>query len=139
MESDKWCETEITNNGKKYKAQRIFPSGNSVKLELECAIFDRVVHCNVYFTTAHKHKKIDDTYLKLNGKDGVYPLIWAKRKLIEFEDIIKEDFSDKKIIIYVCWDDNRRRDVYHRGLKNIGYKFGNIGGCKCLFKVLDKC
>lgn len=136
MSCESWYENFISDDEKDYTIQKKFPSGQTVKLELGCNIFDKCVQCNIYLTTAHKRKRIDDTYLQLNGKDGLHPLIWAKHKLIEFEDIVKKDFPDKKITIYTCWDDNRRRNVYHRGLKNVGYIFGNINGQKCLFKVL---
>ena len=74
--------------------------------------------------------------MQRNGKDGITPLLWAKKELLNVEKMIKEDFPNKKNIIYVCWDDNRRRDVYIRGLSNVGYKLGNVLGFKCLYKII---
>lgn len=130
-----WNE-KYTDEGKDYKIQKKFPSGQTVKLELEGETCNRTTYFNVYLTTAHKRKRIDDTFMQRNGKDGIKPLLWAKQELLNVEEMIKQDFPNKKNIIYVCWDDNKRRDAYIRGLSNVGYKLGNILGFKCLYKII---
>jgi len=83
-----------------------------------------------------KHKRKNNVTLKQTGKCGLEGLIWAKNKIIEFEEYIKTIDKDKRKIILVGWDDNRRRNVYHKGLKNIGYKYGFMFDKKYLFKEI---
>lgn len=134
---DSWKIINNDDGSMDYKIEKIFPSKQTVKLVLQKDEFENAIYFNIYLTMAHKRKNIDNTYLQLNGKDGIHTLIWAKKKLIEFEDMIKDEFG-KKVIIYCCWDDNRRRNVYERGLKNIGYTMGNIGFGKCLYKIINR-
>lgn len=134
---DSWKIVNNDDGSMDYKIEKIFPSKQTVKLVLQKDEFENAIYFNIYLTMAHKRKNIDNTYLQLNGKDGIHTLIWAKKKLIEFEDMIKDEFG-KKVIIYCCWDDNRRRNVYERGLKNIGYTMGNIGFGKCLYKIINR-
>lgn len=120
-----------------YKIEKIFPSKQTVRLELQGDDFGDVIYFNIYLSIAHKRKNIYNTYLQLNGKDGIHTLIWTKKKLMDFEEQIKGDFNEK-IIIYCTWDDNRRRNVYERGLIDIGYKIGDIGFGKCLYKIINR-
>ena len=59
-------------------------------------------------------------WMTQTGKDGIKSLLWAKECL---RDFIKNLDRSKinKIIVY--WDDNRRRDVYAKGLKDIGFEY----------------
>jgi hypothetical protein len=84
----------------------------------------------------NKRKSENNTYLKSMGKDGLKGLIWAKQKIKEFESFIKEKHDNIPTIIYCRWDDNRRRNVYAYGLKDLGYKFGMIFNKKALFKII---
>lgn len=119
-----------------YVIQELLPSGQTMKLEISADAYTEKLFFNIYLTTSHKRKNIDDTYLKLTGKDGVYPLLLAKKRLIEIENIIRKDYKDKEIFLCIFWYDNRRRNVYYRGLKNIGYSFNRVYGKKCLIKKI---
>lgn len=75
--------------------------------------------------TKRKHRNSNLHNKKSSGKCGLDALIWFKQKIQNFESFMKRvGFTDKPHAIVICWTDSRRRDIYHRGLKNIGYEFG---------------
>lgn len=83
-------------------------------------------------------------YGKETGKTGIESLLIAKKILqYHIDNIIltSHRFSNWNYYIIIWWDDNKRRDVYYRGLKDLGFNFGqwsakgwNSG--KCLFKKI---
>lgn len=94
---------------------------------------------NVYLTISNKRKSKDNNFKKTTGKCGLEGLLWAKNKIIDFEDFIKESdmHNERPVYVYVQWDDNRRRNTYERGLKNLGYKYSYVEGRKALMKQIQ--
>ncbi len=85
-----------------------------------------------------QHKRKQNVFLKQIGKCGLEGLLWAKNKIIEFEEFIKTKNTDKTIKIVCGWDDNRRRNIYERSLSKLGYSFENLFNKKYLVKTVDK-
>ena len=77
-----------------------------------------------YFVTFYisSKKKRDFETLKQTGRDGLKPLIWAKSCLKDFI----ENVAKKGDLIIVDYDDVRRKRVYARGLKELGFYFGRF-------------
>ena len=82
-----------------------------------------------------KRKHINNDY-QTYGKVGIESLLMAKMAIKLFIDFLIEQKLSKKII--VAWSDNRRRDVYHRGLKGLGFKFEYLSWDNVSFKCLTK-
>lgn len=99
---------------------------------------------NVVFVIGSKRNKLNCTMMEhtTTGKVGIEGLLWAKKQIIEFEKFIFEKFPrdkypNEKVFISVGWADNRRRNVYERGLKNLGFKYEvNMYGQKKLRKEI---
>ena len=95
-----------------------------------------------YGVYLHIGKRKRDDRLKQTGKCGLSGLIWGKKKIIEFEEYIKNNYNEfchftkPEIFILIGWDDNKRRNVYARGLKDIGFYFKYIGNKKYLVKQI---
>jgi hypothetical protein len=52
--------------------------------------------------------------------------------------IIEREFNKfSDVVIIVHWSNNRRRNVYNRGLKSLGFR-SSCGYYKCLKKVIPK-
>lgn len=129
---------EDVDNYNTYYDETILDSGQSIRIEFnEDANDKECYYYNIYLVISNKKKSRDNTYLKQTGKDGVKGLLWAKRKIIEFEEFIKEEHKESSIMICTRWDDNRRRNVYERGLRDIGYKFNMVFGQKQLCKKIN--
>ena len=75
--------------------------------------------------------------LKQTGHAGIEGLLWAKEILKDFIEKIKKK-KNKKHCICVFWEDNRRRDTYARGLKDLGFKMGVLNTQKCLRYTIPK-
>lgn len=114
------------------------PSGQTAKIEFQGDCTEDKFYFNVHLVVMDKKKSEGNTALRCTGKDGLQCLIWAKRKIIEFEEFIKVEYGDSPIIIRVHWDDNRRRNVYEYGLKKLGYKFDMVFGKKVLCKTIQR-
>lgn len=119
-----------------YYSTEILDSGQTIKIEFQESWSKSKYYYGIYLVIMDKRKSEESTYLKTTGKDGLAGLIWAKKKIIEFESFIKEKHKGVPVVIYCGWDNNRRRDVYFRGLKNIGYKFDMVFGKKALCKKI---
>jgi len=99
---------------------------------------NKKIYYFVAFTIFTKKKHMEQVTLKTTGKIGLSGLLWAKKRIIEFETYIKnKNFENKDICIAIGWDDNRRRRVYERGLQNLGFKFKHIFNHKYLIKSLS--
>lgn len=84
-----------------------------------------------------KRKQINDNYLKVTGQDGISTLVFAKEAISAFEKFISEEASSfRSVYLAVEWTDNRRRDVYMRGLSSLGFDFKILHGNKVLCKQL---
>ncbi len=119
-----------------YYDDKILDSGQIIKIEFQKDLSNSKHYYSIYLVVMNKRKSEESTYLATTGKDGLKGLIWAKSKIIEFEKFIKDKYIDKPIVIYCQWDNNRRRNVYERGLRSIGYKFNMVFGKKALCKTL---
>ena len=74
--------------------------------------------------------------LTQTGKDGIKSLLWAKECIKDFIKNLDRSHDHK---IFVHWDDNRRRDVYARGLKELGFDYKpSYKGKKMLVLTIDK-
>lgn len=127
-----------SEDGRIYYDTRKLPSGQTIKIEFqEDRSYDKrdKLYYNVYLVTCHKRKQEVTVTLKGTGKDGLKGLLWAKQKVTEFEEHVREE-GLTPAIIYCCWEDNRRRKVYERGLKPLGYRYSNLFGCKVLSKTV---
>lgn len=114
----------------------VLESGQTIRIEFQEEWSKSKYYYNVYLVTSNKRKSSDNTYLKSTGKDGLKGLIWARQKIIEFEQYIKTIHKNTPVVIYMGWDDNRRRDAYEKGLKKLGYKYNMVLGSKTLCKTI---
>ena len=64
------------------------------------------------------------------NKTGFENLLIAKNAVKQFIEMYKEKKLNFRLSVH--WDDNRRRNVYERGLKSLGFKFKFIDGYKLL-------
>lgn len=116
------------------------PSGMTVEVVFQgdYSSDQRFATFNVVLDVFKKRKQKDDNYLHQTGKDGLKPLIFAKKAIEEFAPYILEQYGEchEKMVIQVLWADNRRRRVYERGLKSIGFEFNNYFGYKALYKLI---
>ena len=110
-------------------------SGQTIKIEFNEGRSNDRYYYGIYLVTMNKKKSEDNTYLKNTGKDGLRGLIWAKRKIQQFEIFIKEE-NKFPITIYCTWTDNRRRNTYAYGLNKLGYKFDMVFNKKALCKKI---
>lgn len=118
--------------------QELLPSGQTTYIEIAREKTNKIYYYSIYFVIANKRKTIDNSMFHITGKDGLLGLIWARNKLIEFEQYIQERYFDKskKHILYCRWTDNRRRNAYERGLKPLGFSYMRIFNQKALGKVI---
>lgn len=123
---------EYTN----YYDTSLLPSGQTIKIEFQEDWSKSKYYYNIYLVISNKRKQADYTYGQVTGKDGLMGLLWAKKKIIEFEEFIKEKHQDVPIVIYCNWTDNKRRNVYERGLSKLGYKYNMIFNSKALCKII---
>lgn len=100
---------------------------------------------NVVFVISSKRKNLNCSKMKhtTTGKAGLEGLLWAKKQIIEFQKFIlekfpKERYPNEKVYISVGWADNRRRDVYERSLKQLGFDYQYVFGQKKLRKEITK-
>lgn len=121
------------------------PSGQTVCIMFQQSWGKSVVYFSIGLEIYHKRKQVLNLYNKQTGKDGLTGLIWAKNKILEFEDYLKSEESRYSIynypmaIIYCTWTDNQRRRVYERGLSRIGFKIEYLDdGDRHPFKALVK-
>ena len=119
-----------------YYETSILPSGQTIRIEFQEEWGKSKYFYNIYLVISHKRKQADFTYGMATGKDGFKGLLWAKSKVLEFETFIKEKHPDKPVIIYIHWDDNKRRKIYERGLSNKGYKYNFLFNTKVLSKTI---
>lgn len=122
----------------------VMPSGQTVKIEFNGNYNAKKYYFGIYLVVMDKRKNENSTTLKITGRDGLQSLLWAKKKIIEFEEFIKEEipsvnkngYKRAPIVIYTFWDDNRRRDIYEHGLKKLGFRYNMVYGKKALCKTI---
>lgn len=105
---------------------------------LEMKFYDEEDY-SIFYVSARvysKRKRKDSDY-ETTGKVGIESLLLAKLAIKLFIEFLKEqNIKNKKIVIY--WSDNRRRNIYYRGLKGLGFKFEYLNGCGSMMKFLTK-
>jgi hypothetical protein len=119
-----------------YSDSCVLPSGQTIKIKFEEDWSNDRYYYNIYLVTMDKRKSERNTHMKIMGRDGINGLLWAKRKVAEFEEFIKEIREGVPTVIYCTWTDNRRRNAYAFGLRKIGYEFGRVFGRKALCKTI---
>jgi hypothetical protein len=72
-------------------------------------------------TRVYSKRKHNITEHESTGKVGLESLLLAKLAVKLFIDFMIEEKMNKKIV--VAWSDNRRRKIYYRGLKNLGFEY----------------
>ena len=121
-----------------FVAKKKMPSGMTAQITFygEHSDNQRIADFSIWLTVYKKRNQISGNVLKETGRDGLLNLIFAKQAIVEFENFILREWGHyhEKIFIWAGWDDNRRRRVYHRGLKDIGYDFSEFRGQKVLLK-----
>ena len=104
--------------------------GQIVELEIWVYYSDReqlTEYLSVTLSVNKKRKGYE--YGKETGKAGIESLLIAKKILqYHIDKILKRQrFHKWTYYIIIWWDDSRRRDVYYRGLKDIGFEFSQYG------------
>lgn len=114
------------------------PSGMTVEINFVGYCWDdqKTAEFTIELNVYKKRKDKSSIFLKRTGKDGLKTLFFAKKAIKEFEPYILERYGyrHKKMFINIQWTDNKRRDIYYRGLKDIGYQFTMFNGYKVLSK-----
>lgn len=82
---------------------------------------------------------------KITGKSGIESLLLAKEILKYYINhfILSRNRKNWTYYLAIWWDDNRRRDVYYRGLKDLEFNFfqrgmKNYNSGKCLVRKFDR-
>ena len=120
---------EIKNkNDYKYRVKN--SKGQIVELEIWVYYSDReqlTEYLSVTLSVNKKRKGYE--YGKETGKAGIESLLIAKKILqYHIDKILKRQrFHKWTYYIIIWWDDSRRRDVYYRGLKDLGFEFSQYG------------
>lgn len=107
----------------------------TIWMQFGCVNFDRDedLVTNYWWNVALSiYNKSKDMYTNMDKKlsTGIDPIrnfIVARKMFDALEAVVIEDSvrNKKDAIIYVHWEDNRRRDAYYRVLSRKGYKYGN--------------
>lgn len=134
MEGFKWKKNDGWYD---FYATEILPSGQTIKIEFQENESSKVTYFSIYLCIMNKRKCEEQSVLHITGKDGLMGLLWAKEKIKEFESYVQSyTYAKERIVIYCGWDDNRRRNIYYRGLKSLGYYYGRVFGEKVIMKEL---
>jgi hypothetical protein len=135
---------------KKYEGDFMFPycyakrkfNGQTVLVKFQSFEFNSSVQWNIVLSiySKRKHDGKNHEQLKHTGKIGLDGLLFARKAIIAFEEFLKTEFSHvveiNKFVIYCGWLDNKRRDIYHRGLTDLGFSYGLIDNKKVLMKTI---
>jgi hypothetical protein len=106
---------------------------NNQTLEMNFIFEDIYIFVTLAIFSKREYVYENRTY----GKLGIKPLLIAKTVMELFIDYMHENqIQNKKII--VRWADNRRRNVYYRGLKKLGFNFLQLSFQNISFKCLCK-
>lgn len=114
-------------------------NGQTAKISFQETIYvNKFTEYNVCFVISTKKKHMEKVLDNptITGKAGMEGLIWAKNKILEFEEFIVTKYPKERIIVKVHWADNRRRDVYTKALSKYGYRTEHRFGFKSLYKEL---
>lgn len=123
------------NNDIKYQTKNT--NGQTLRLIFSQWYYQKKRRIDWYicFDIADKRKN-KFKYKQQTGTDGIRSLLWAKNCIKDFiENEIRKDIDN---VIIVQWDDNKRRKVYERGLKELGFKLTNFDGRLSLMLKIPK-
>ena len=97
------------------------------------------IYWNYAICVYNKRTQIRDDYdyIKATG-DTIKGMFRGKECLSWLESYIEWHFSNKKNIIIIEGSDTRRKRIYERKLKDMGYHKGRYDGKEVLIKTLRK-
>lgn len=82
------------------------------------------------FVIYTKRKKVPQHFgnSEITGESGLEPILFAKDALLEFEELLKEEYNFKKDshVICVAGSDRLRNKIYRHFLPRYGYKRGKV-------------
>lgn len=153
MENDKEDLIQIGNNvyiltwDYPEKDEYRYRVKNSKNQTVELSVYpfyeDREKNNYFYTITLSVNKKGKGyEFGKETGKTGIESLLIAKKILkYHIDKFIDFTLRSGNYYFVIWWDDNRRRDVYYRGLKDLGFIYGHYGtkgwnSGKCLVKQI---
>ena len=126
---DEWtCKTKIKNQTVQVSFQPDYKKGKG--------------YWNIALSIYNKRRQEIDNFdaVKNTGNIGLAGLLFARQAVKDFEQIINDEYKtfnkSWRFFLYCSWLDNRRRDIYYRGLKDLGYKFSQYEGKKVLMKEI---
>lgn len=125
------CDVE-ENGALIFKSKNEF--GQILNLKINPDEYNSVIFWDVCFWIGKRNKCYQ--WMNQTGHDGIKSLIWAKSCIVEFIEKYKLEKHSKTCHICINWDDNHRRNVYARGLKDLGFEFKRICKKKLLVKTL---
>lgn len=99
------------------------------------------IHFNIYLTLYNKRNQIvgNEVEAKMTGANPLKSFFVARKAFNHLVNEVLYRYSYRYDIIISCtWLDNRRRDAYYKYLSTQGYRYGYIGGEKCIFKRYKK-
>ena len=110
--------------------------GQFLNLKFEYIPYDKFIDWNVVFYIGKRKQGYQ--YLKQTGKDGIKSLLWAKKCIIEFIDMLQKNYiyNNKTNNICIGWDDKRRKEIYTWGLRDLEFKLTRIGKSMFLCKKI---
>lgn len=102
---------------------------------------DIYIICTTYAIGSGKQvSKWHDGYennleLSQSGKSGLKGILFALSQIKEIIALFERQRPNDKLILEVLWTDNKRRDMYFRGLSPLGFKYNNLYGYKALYYI----
>lgn len=114
------------------------PSGQTIKIEFQEDFYNDKFYYNIYLSTMHKRRQEDHSCVQRTGKDGLKGMFWAKEKIKEFEEFIKDINGNYRIIMICNGTCRKRKEMYYKGLKEDGYEYSSVYGHKVLKKELQR-
>jgi len=138
------CDTfEYERGETRWYMKHQFPNGQTIEISFyEEENYRDTVYYSICLDifSKRKHRSKNFSEIRSTGKVGIASLIWAKAIVKQFIEFIpKQRFSRwcKYICIFTGWADNRRRRVYERGLKDLGFEYGKVMGERVLKKTIQ--
>ena len=125
----------VIQDGNKYTYKLKLDNGQVVSMTITRELYMDSVFYYVLLFINKRGKGYEEGHQ--TGRAGIEGLLWAKEMLKDFIEEIKK-IKDRKHTICIFWDDNRRRDVYARGLKDLGFRFSTLVKWKCLQLVIPR-
>jgi len=113
--------------------------GQIISLTFECDEYRNLIYWNVVLWIGKRKRGYE--FDQQTGRDGLKSLLWAKSCLIDFMNNLnhsgcRDHLEYKTNHICICWDNNRRKKTYIRGLTDLGFKMTRIGLNMWLHKII---